>query len=180
MKLRGYTLAIILGALIIMANCAPEKDETTTRDRPEPPPPAKILVQPDSTSYPGTNEESEVSILVEGVSNVYSVSFDLSYNPDILTYESGTIGTGGFLGPADDTLFKTSLLSDGPGTLVVGITRQKDISSDGESGSGELCVLKFRTIGKGITDLRLINHAVLDPDGGAISVISEDSQITVN
>ncbi len=177
MKLRGYGLAIISGVLIVLAGCAPEK-EKTTGPRPEPPPPAKILVEPDSTSYDGTNKDVKVSVLVEGVSNAYSVSFDLRYDPDIITYESGSIGA--FLGSASTTMFKTSLLSDGPGTVVVGVTRRADTSTEGVSGSGDLCVLRFKTIGKGTTELSLSNYSVLAPDGGGISVLSEDNQITVN
>jgi hypothetical protein len=179
MKLRGYALAVILGALIILTNCAPEKEEVKPLPPPPPPPPqAKILVEPDSTSYDGTNKDVKVSVLVEGVSNVFSVSFDLSYNPDIITYESGSVGA--LLGSANDILFKTSLLSDGQGTVVVGVTRRFDKSTEGVSGSGDLCILRFRTIGKGTTDLRLTNYAVLAPNGGGISVLSEDNQITVN
>jgi len=179
MKLRGYGLAVILGALIILTNCAPEKEEVKPPPPPPPPPPqAKILVEPDKTSYDGTNKDVKVSVLVEGVSNVFSVSFDLRYDPDIITYESGSLGA--FLGSASTTMFKTSLLSDGPGTVVVGVTRRADTSTEGASGSGELCVLRFRTIGKGTTELSLSNYAVLAPDGGGISVLSEDNQITVN
>ena len=87
--------------------------------------------------------------MVEGVSNVVSVSFDLRYDPDIITYESASVGA--LLGSETGILFKTSLLSDGPGTLVVGVTRRADTSTEGVSGSGELCVLRFKTIGKGIT-----------------------------
>lgn len=175
MKLKGYGLAIISGVLIVLAGCAPEKEKPQPRPETQQ---AKILVEPDSTSYPGTDEDVKVSVLVEGVSNAYSACFDLSYNPDILTYESGSVGA--LLGSETDILFKTSLLSDGPGTVVVGVTRRFDKSTEGVSGSGELCVLRFRTIGKGTTDLRLTNYAILDLDGGEIKVLSVDSQITVN
>lgn len=176
MKLRGYGLAIILGALIILTECAPEKEKPGPR--PEEPKPT-ILVEPDSTSY-SIAQGVTVSVLVEDVSNVFSVSFDLRYNPDIIFYESESGSVGGFLGSASDTLFNTSLLGDGPGTVVVGVTRRADISSESVSGSGELCVLRFTAIAKGISEIRLTNYAVLDSDGGEISVLSVDNQITVN
>lgn len=174
MELKDYGLVVISGALIILAGCAPEKEEEVIQTVP----PATILVEPDSSSYSiGLN--STVNIRLENVSNTFSVSFDISYNPDIITYESSSIR--GFLisdGPATAILFKGSKLDGIEGTVVVGITRSADISTDGVSGSGDLCTLEFLVIGAGTSELRLSNYVVQDPNGGGVSVLSKDSQIT--
>ena len=178
MKLKDYGLVVISGALIIMAGCAPEKEEEVIQTVP----PATILVEPDSSSY-SMSANAIVNIRLEDVSNAFSVSFDLSYNPDVISYESSTIG--GFLisdGPATAILIKEGIL-DGVkyGTVVVGISRRADISTEGVSGSGDLCALEFTVIGAGTTsELRLSNYVVQDPNGAGISVLSKDSQITVN
>ncbi len=175
MKLKDYGLVVISGALIILAGCAPEKDEEVIQTVP----PATILVEPDSSSY-SIGLKATVNIRLEDVSNAFSVSFDLSYNPDVLTYESSTIG-GFLVGPttvATPVLFKGSKLDGVEGTLVVGITRSADISTEGVSGSGDLCVLEFLVIGAGTSVLHLSNYTVQTLAGERISVVSEDSQIT--
>jgi hypothetical protein len=174
MKLKDYGLVIISGALIILTGCAPEKEEEVIQTVP----PATILVEPESSSYE-IGKKATVGVRLEDVSNTFSVSFDLSYNPVVLSYESSTIG--GFLvsdGPATAILLKGSKLDGIEGTVVVGITRSADNFTDGVSGSGDLCALEFTVIGAGTSELRLSNYVVQDPNGGGISVLSEDSQIT--
>lgn len=93
---------------------------------------------------PQVGDTISIQVDIASVTDLYAVSFDLSYDPVVLNY-TGTI-EGGFMNQdAQNTSMQAALLNGTAGQLVVGISRIGNIA--GVSGSGTLVTISFQVIG---------------------------------
>jgi len=110
-----------------------------------------VTLNPDN-STPGTGEQVCIQVDIANVTDLYAISFDLSYDATVLDY-NGIYSEGSFLneGVTDPptTQMQAALLDGVPGQLVVGITRLEEIG--GISGSGDLAEVCFDVIGASCT-----------------------------
>jgi hypothetical protein len=107
-----------------------------------------------------------LDVLVQGVSGVYGVYFDLVFPDGVLAYDGAT--EGGFLsaGGADTSLQVASQ----PGNLVVGLSRLGAVG--GASGSGTLVTLRFRAVGSGNGSIQFTRNQGIAPNGDVLSGLS--------
>lgn len=109
-----------------------------------------VMILPDSSTV-SVGDTCTVDVAVSGVTDLFSVAFDLTYDPQILEFVSAAEGP--FLGKngADATSFAAALQAGTQGRLDVGITRLGNLP--GVSGEGTLCSLTFRALDPGTSAL---------------------------
>jgi hypothetical protein len=116
-----------------------------------------------------------VRIRLEHGSGVGSVPFHVTYDPQVLQFESGEEGT--FLKrDGTQTAFFAASMSE-PGELVVGLSRLG--TEPGANGSGDLCLLRFRVISRGDARLAFKRASVKDAAGGVIESDFEAARVRI-
>jgi hypothetical protein len=113
-------------------------------------------------------KDFDVNVVVDQVTNLLGVSFELLYSPTTLV-DPQSAESGSFLG--NDVIFFPSI-DKNAGKISIGVTRKA--SQGGVSGSGAVAKIKMRVSsqalkGQAIT-LTLQNAAANDPDGASIQL----------
>ena len=135
---------------------------------PAPAPPSITLVEQSRTSSSIT-----LIVRVNGITNLYGVSFDLVWSAATLSYS--TSAESAFLRQdGASTSFNAAHPSSGgqqdPGRLTVGITRLGNVV--GLSGTGDLMTVTFFAVASGTTGLSFEGSQALDAKGAAIPGVS--------
>jgi hypothetical protein len=114
------------------------------------------------------NQNSAFSLNVNiSAENLFSVYFDLDYNPSLMSFAGATEGT--FMSQGCETAFMTA--ENPAGKLIVGLTRLGE-SCGGISGSGSLMTLNFNSLTQnGATNLTFSNNGLTVYSGGTFSDI---------
>lgn len=116
-----------------------------------------------------------IRIQIAGANDVGSVPFHLLYNPAVLHFERGEEGE--FLrGDGRQTAFFAAPATDPP-SVVVGLSRLG--RGSGMSGSGELCVLHFTTIGAGDAGTAFTRAKVRDSENRIVRANFSPVSLTV-
>jgi hypothetical protein len=121
--------------------------------------------------FPDDNFDAAVN--VASVENLFAVSFDINYNPELLTINS--ITEGGFLNENgyQTTIFMKDINNEA-GKAVVGISRLNTTTGVSTSHEGNLVNINFHAKEPGINTVFLTNVGLLTPDGTTtIPVVSE-------
>lgn len=88
-----------------------------------------------------------LAVNVRRASNLYSVSFTLTYDPAVMKLVSADpVTRGPFLGTAGQTLLEWAPDPPEPGVadrVVVGLTRRDDVVATGVSGDGKIATICF-------------------------------------
>ena len=114
---------------------------------------AEVAVSPSAiTVSPGFSVT--VSIVVSNISGLYGAAFDVSFNPQILSFVSAQKGT--FLEQGGTTSILSTV--NPAGNLIVGYSILG--TSAGVSGSGTLVTLTFHAISAGTSILNFKNNAL--------------------
>jgi len=101
-----------------------------------------------------------MDVVITGVNNVFSASFDIVYNSTILDYINYTEGT--FL--SENGQVATSfLVSDQTGRLVVGATRLGQVPGVNAAGNEILMSIAFKAKKAGSSSVSFENNNLLDP-----------------
>lgn len=89
---------------------------------------------------------------IADATDLYSASFGLSYDPDVLSFQSGTEGDV-LNADGESTFFEAALLNgdEANGVVVVGVSRVGDVGSI--AGSGTIATLCFTVIGGSGSDI---------------------------
>lgn len=130
---------------------------------------AQVVDTVPSDSSPTMGDTITVNVNVAGVTDLYSISFDLIYSSAVLSYDSTTEGDflygGGTPPDPPTTTMQAALLDGAPGDLVVGISRLGGIG--GISGSGTLATIQFQVIGDYCTsgDISFSFNSLENPTG---------------
>jgi hypothetical protein len=96
-------------------------------------------------------ENLSFDVMVEQVAELFSVAFDLSYDPQKLEFIDATEGSFMKDGVSDSTFFAASLENGRPGKVVTGLTLLGNQA--GASGSGQLMTMTFRPLVRGGVNL---------------------------
>lgn len=100
-------------------------------------------------------------------SGVYGAAFDVDFDSSKMIFDSYVAGS--FLENGGNTVsYQVGLQSGNSGKLIVGISRQGNVS--GVTGSGTIVTLKFKVTSAG--SLAFSNSAIMDPSNQVISGIS--------
>jgi cohesin domain-containing protein len=100
-----------------------------------------------------------IRVRLDHGSDVGSVPFHVTYNPQVLRFESGEEGSFLSHDGARTAFFASPMRA--PGEIVVGLSRIG--AGEGASGAGDLCLLRFRVISRGDAELTFNRASVKDP-----------------
>jgi hypothetical protein len=119
--------------------------------------------------------ETTIPITVRNIEDLYSVNFDLLFDPAVVRLVSVT--DGGFLGSDGQSVSLQTAATDT--SISVGVTRLGRVG--GVSGEGSLATLVFSTLGRdsASTQLRLANVKLRDSRLGLLPVIVQDGRLTL-
>ena len=111
-----------------------------------------ILSTNPATTTVNVGDTFTVDIYIEGVVDLFSYNFDLTFDSSILDFQSiveGEFPKSG-ISPGDDTVF-FSLEEENPGT--VSFITNAIVGSEGVSGSGTLAIATFFALMAGTTSI---------------------------
>lgn len=173
---RSWHVWVILLSMVLVY---PISAETTNTN---------VLIKAEVTQFLGG--EFRVDIMVDSVTNLYGIAFDLHYDPDTLELVDANPNQEGiqpkFLeGPLlnnngeDPTIMKIALEDDVPGKLVIGLTRSGSV--EGVSSVDEVISVSvfFRSKDVGDAEFLVSNHGLRDAQNQVIGDSRWD-EIAVN
>ena len=117
------------------------------------------------------------NVHIDKVSNLAGWSFDLEYNPQILSVESVKEGDA-LKTEGKETFFQKGSINNNDGNLI-GLSAVY-LGTGGVEASGTLATLTFKAIKDGESYLRFKKVEFGNPKGGTISVDIVDTTITVS
>jgi general secretion pathway protein D len=112
-------------------------------------PVALTVIPPNSTQALGSS--FRVSVVLSNAHDVYSVPMQLQFDPKVLQLVN--VDAGGLLG-GDGQPVALAHRDDGNGLLTVSATRPPGVA--GVNGQGEVCLLTFKAIAAGDTNIALV------------------------
>ncbi len=165
-----------------------EADNNDSTPPPPPPPPvvdkqeqAAKSSQPSLTLLPASvsavaGGQYEMSVNIEGISDMRSFKLMLSYDPKIITVTE--IKEGAFPGSDGGKISFLRNIDNEKGTANVSLA--KIFPDSGISGSGEVLKLNFTAAAAGVATMNMNGTTVSDSSGKTVSVVLSGSRITVN
>ena len=135
-------------------------------------PPSGITFSPDSSagsnsialsSGGGSGNVFILDVDAQSVTDLYGVSFLLTYPNDLLSYSKNSESEGTFLSESGDVDTDLQVSQRQPGELTVGISRLGEVP--GVSGSGNLLSLEFTRRSAGSGPLEMTDHDAVDSLG---------------
>lgn len=139
---------------------------------------SNVSIYPEST-FSLSGDTVSFTINIEDSSDLFAYGFDLNYDPSVLTFNSASEGT--FLNSdSASTAFFTSLENNIEGRLMIAGSRLTNPVT-GVSGSGDLLVLTFNTVGPeaSSTDLSFSGTSFVSDIYGNIPASLSHASITV-
>jgi len=135
-------------------------------------PPSGISFTPDSSagansiylsSGGGSGSVFILDVDAQSVTDLYGVSFLLSYPDNLLSYTKNSESEGSFLSDGGDIDTDLQVNQRRPGEVTVGISRFGEVP--GASGSGNLLSLEFTRKSAGSGSMEMMDHDALDSFG---------------
>jgi general secretion pathway protein D len=136
---------------------------------------AKIRFEPQSLSLkPG--QTATVGVVVENVSDLFSIPLLLQFNPAVVSVED--VQFGGFLsgGGAQEIAIPWQVFKD-KGQAIIAATRQPN--TPGVSGSGTILGLVVKGLAPGSTKLSIVQVNAKDSQQKPISLVSSEATLQV-
>jgi hypothetical protein len=117
----------------------------------------------------------EVHVNVSGVSDLFGWQFDIGFNPAVLSVAD--VNEGGLFGSVG-VFFNPGIIDSIAGTISF-IADSLTGSGPGISTNGTLAVIRFDSIGSGLSNLSLSNVILLDSSLGDTTVATSGSSVSV-
>jgi hypothetical protein len=153
-------LLICIAVVLLFAACSSSGGGGTA--------PSSVSLRPESKTVV-VGEAVVYTVQIKNVEDAYYAAFDVSYDPDVVVYESADEGVFLNENGSETTLFAVALENATPGRLVVGLSRLGD--GEGASGSESLVTLRFRAVAPGTSSV------TLTPPRGLLNSENEDISI---
>jgi hypothetical protein len=166
-------IIVLLLPLVLLGHSGCSNSSSPTDPPPPPPANPEITFTP-ANGNPGANTVSlqlnatsgnrlDLDIRLTSVTNVSSMAFDLTFNPNSLSYVMFSEGT--FFNQDGEAV--SVLVDENPaGRLIVGVARLGDVG--GVSGTGVALTLTFNGVSNGGSSMGFENSTLLDPDLNAV------------
>src|SRR6266851_1324964 len=135
---------------------------------------ASFAIDPPSMTQP-VGSTFTVNVLLNGAQNVYSVPFQLSYDPKLL--QVANVSNGNLLSQDGQAVALVHRDDDTAGTLQVTATRPPGAS--GVSGQGAVVTLTFMAKAAGQGSLTISNGGARDPAMQALPVNGATATVTI-
>ena len=158
MRLRGLCLVLLVGLFARPVVASPI-----------------VSIEP-ALNTVATGSSFFLDINITGVTDLFSFSFDLSYDPALLAFNE--IVEGGFLQSAGGTFF-----SAGDPPAAGSVTNIFDVllgAVPGVDGDGTLARINFTALGAGTSTVSLSNLFMLDSTISGISASTLDASVTAS
>jgi hypothetical protein len=141
-----------------------------------------VIVRPEPLSQEiGTGSSGVIKILVENVTDLYGVEFQLTFDPTVVeVVDADPVKPGGQIQPGDflspDWLLENEV-DNNKGTIAYALSQQSP--SPPRSGSGTLAIITWRGKVVGMSPIQLTHVLLGAPGGVEIRAGVEDGQIVV-
>ena len=137
-------------------------------------PPAKIRFEPQDLSLkPG--QTATVGVVVENVTDLFSIPLLLQYNPAVVSIEE--VQHGAFLSGGTQEIAIVSQPFKEKGQTIISATRQPNTS--GVSGSGTLLGLVVKAIAPGTANLSIVQVSAKDSQQRLIPLVTGEAKLQV-
>ena len=118
----------------------------------------------------------DLSVLISGITNLYTYQFTVSYDPALL--QANGVTQGAFLATAGATFGDTGAIDDATGTISF-IYNSLIGPNAGAAGSGSLALINFAALGQGMAALTFSDLLFLDADGNDIAVTVNAASVQI-
>jgi general secretion pathway protein D len=161
-----------------------------------PPPTVQIPVAPTNAQAPLSSEPSRkraqvrfeprslslkmgqtvtVGVVVDNVSDLFSIPFLLQYNPAVISVEE--VRHGGFLQAGDQEIAIVQKVDNEHGQAIISATRQPNTA--GVSGTGTIIGIVIKGIAPGTGTLSIVQVSAKDPQQRPIQLVTNEATIQV-
>jgi general secretion pathway protein D len=143
--------------------------------------PGKLRFEPGSLSLK-VGETKMVAVVVENVSDLFSIPMLLQYNPAVISVEEFQHAVsegqhGGFLSGGTQEIAIVSNVNKEKGQAVISATRQPN--TPGVSGSGTLLGIVIKGIAPGSSNLMIVQQNAKDSQQRPIQLVTSEAAVQV-
>jgi general secretion pathway protein D len=135
---------------------------------------ATVRFEPRTLSLkPG--QVATVGVVVENVSDLYSIPFLLQYNPAVISIEE--VQHGGFLQGGDQAIAIAQRVDKERGQAIISATRQPN--TPGVSGTGTMMGIVIKALAPGSSNLSIVQINAKDSQQRPIPMVTSEASLTV-
>src|SRR5467141_1681273 len=135
---------------------------------------AKIRFEPQSLSLKA-GQTATIGVVVENVSDLFSIPLLLQYNPAVISVEE--VQHGGFLSGGTQEIAIVQQVFKEKGQAIISATRQPN--TPGVSGSGTLIGIVVKALGPGSSNLSIVQVNAKDSQQKLIPLITSEAALQV-
>jgi general secretion pathway protein D len=136
--------------------------------------PAQLRFEPKALNL-RTGESKKVSLVVEGVRDLFAVPMLIQYDPAVLSVEE--VRNGGFLSGGTQEIAVVERLDNQHGEAIISATRQP--KTTGVDGTGTLLELSIKAVGPGTTKLVIPQVNARDSKQRPLPLASSEATVQV-
>jgi general secretion pathway protein D len=137
-------------------------------------PAAKIRFEPQSLSLKA-GQTATIGVVVDNVSDLFSIPLLLQYNPAVLSVEE--VQHGGFLSGGTQEIAIVQQVFKDKGQAIISATRQPN--TPGVSGSGTLIGIVVKGLTPGTSNLSIVQVNAKDSQQKLIPLVTSEATIQV-
>jgi general secretion pathway protein D len=136
--------------------------------------PAQIRFEPRNLSLK-TGQTMTVGVVVDNVSDLFSIPFLLQYNPAVISVEE--VRHGGFLQAGDQEIAIVQKVDNEHGQAIISATRQPNTA--GASGTGTIIGIVIKGLAPGTGTLSIVQVSAKDSQQRPIQLVTSEVSVQV-
>jgi general secretion pathway protein D len=135
---------------------------------------AQIRFEPRNLSLK-TGQTMTVGVVVDSVSDLFSVPFLLQYNPAVISVEE--VRHGGFLQAGDQEIAIVQKVDNAHGQAIISVTRQPNTA--GVNGTGTIMGIVIKGLAPGASTLSIVQVSAKDSQQRPIQLVTSEASVQV-
>jgi len=136
--------------------------------------PAQLRFEPRSLSLK-TGQTATVGVVVDNVSDLFSIPFLMQYNPAVISVEE--VRQGGFLQAGDQEIAVVQKVDQEHGQAIISATRQPNTT--GASGTGTIMGIMIKALATGTSSLSIVQLNARDSQQRPIQLMTGEASVQV-
>jgi general secretion pathway protein D len=136
--------------------------------------PARVRFEPRNL-FLKTGQTMTVGVVVENVSDLFSIPLLLQYNPAVISVEE--VRHGGFLQAGDQEIAIVQKVDNEHGQAIISATRQPNTA--GASGTGTIMGIVIKGLAPGTGTLSIVQVSAKDSQQRPIQLVTNDATVQV-
>jgi hypothetical protein len=116
-----------------------------------------------------------VGVVVDNVSDLFSIPFLLQYNPAMISVEE--VRHGGFLQAGDQQIAIVQKVDNEHGQAIISATRQPNTA--GASGTGTIVGIVIKGLAPGTSSLTIVQASAKDSQQRPIQLVTSEASVQV-